>query len=323
MKPWSLFTILTLVVLPGRILGQEDDQLISSDYADQLRNTVTWEVADPNSNVLAGKSKADFKKMLMTKVPAEVKNLQAKFSSGHSEAAAAGTGSPEDQVAKGSSLPESFDGRTVWGKCIHSGRDQGECGGCWAFGLTNHLSDRFCIWGVDVVLSVQDLIECDGRSRCCSGGTDYNGYRFLTEQGVFSEKCRPYDMRCGLCRKPRYTSCRRYKCKKNSMWFSSNVEAAKSEIYKNGPIQGVYNVYSDFPNYKGGVYYQTSKDFLGVHTVEILGWGKENGVDYWLAKNCWGDTWGMKSFFKIKMGECGINDNMSTCRPLVTSRSRY
>eukprot|EP00826_Nyctotherus_ovalis_P012672 TRINITY_DN1336_c0_g4_i2.p2 TRINITY_DN1336_c0_g4~~TRINITY_DN1336_c0_g4_i2.p2 ORF type:complete len:123 (-),score=28.63 TRINITY_DN1336_c0_g4_i2:84-452(-) len=115
----------------------------------------------------------------------------------------------------------------------------------------------------------------------------------------------------------RAANCPRYKCKKDSAWYAADRADARREIFNNGPIQAIYDVYADFSNYKGGVYYHTKGEFLGVHTVEVLGWGRENGMDYWLCKNCWGDEWGMKSLFKIRMGECGIDDYMSSCLPDV------
>lgn len=43
---------------------------------------------------------------------------------------------------------------------------------------------------------------------------------------------------------------------------------------------------------------------MGGHAVKIIGWGKENGIDYWVAENSWGPYWGDNGYFKIKMGEC-------------------
>lgn len=214
----------------------------------------------------------------------------------------------------GYGVPRSFDGRDTWGGCIHSGGDQSTCNGCWAFGIANHISDRFCIMGRDVTLSVQDLLECTPGNSCCEGGTATRGYDYLMSVGLVSESCKEFTGDCGECSP---SSCTHYRCESDSMFWADNTEEAKIEIYNNGPIEGVFDVYDDFIHYSGGVYYRTSNKYVGVHTVEILGWGVEDGVEYWLCKNSWADDWGDEGFFKIRMGECGINEALTTCRPEV------
>ena len=60
------------------------------------------------------------------------------------------------------------------------------------------------------------------------------------------------------------------------------------EIIKNGPVQVIFKVYEDFFMYKSGIYSKQPEASLAnvedqYHSVKLLGWGTENGKDYWVC----------------------------------------
>jgi cathepsin B len=88
------------------------------------------------------------------------------------------------------------------------------------------------------------------------------------------------------------------------------VESIKKDISTYGTVTAAFTVYEDFYSYSSGVYEHMSGDALGGHAIKMIGWGVEEGVDYWLCINSWNETWGDQGTFKIKMGNCGINNQV-------------
>lgn len=85
----------------------------------------------------------------------------------------------------------------------------------------------------------------------------------------------------------------------------------KTEIRENGPVSSSFTVYNDFPTYSSGVYSKSDgATELGGHAIKVIGWGWDlYGGDYWLCANSWNYGWGDGGYFKIKMGDCGIDDD--------------
>ena len=65
-----------------------------------------------------------------------------------------------------------------------------------------------------------------------------------------------------------------------------------------------------FMHYAGGVITDSSCGTKINHGVLAVGYGIENGLEYFLVKNSWGETWGDKGYVKIGVeegeGVCGI-----------------
>ena len=217
--------------------------------------------------------------------------------------------------------PESFDFRTQWPDCVGEIRNQASCGSCWAFSGAVAFQQRLCIAGGDkVVLSPQDSVSCDKANLGCQGGYLPRTWNYYKTTGLVTENCFPYTSQKGTVE-----ACIT-ECKDGSEWkkykisdYSSfrGVNAIRKEILENGPVQTGFTVYNDFMSYKSGIYKHVSGSALGGHAVIIIGWGVEEGVEYWIAQNSWDKNWGENGYFRIKTGECGFDSNAYAGTPIV------
>ena len=71
-----------------------------------------------------------------------------------------------------------------------------------------------------------------------------------------------------------------------------------------------------FQHYSSGVFTNTNCGTNLDHATNVVGWGTESGMDYWLMRNSWGTSWGDQGYLKIGQapapGICGMNQDVMT-----------
>ncbi|KAG5678781.1 hypothetical protein PVAND_008419 [Polypedilum vanderplanki] len=197
--------------------------------------------------------------------------------------------------------------------------DQAKCGACWAFATVGMLST---VYGYTTnrnwnsYLSEQFLIDCDPVDSGCKGGFPSNTLMWLKgNQLSYMLDSISYPYISGITEKPSVTGCKtsglNYVPLSMSTIFQANVNGdvdyTKQILWSYGPVITGMSVPSNctaFHAYKSGVYVDNcncvSNCTLTNHAVVLMGYGTENGLDYWLFRNSWGTTWGINGYMKIE-----------------------
>lgn len=190
-----------------------------------------------------------------------------------------------------------------------------DCGSCWAFGTTSALGDRIRIMKKgaypQVNLAPQVLINCGGGGSC-DGGNPGGVYEYIHKHGIPDETCQNYEAVNGECRPLGIcetcmpgSGCSAVD-KHPTYWVGDfggvrGADNMKAEIYKRGPIGCGIDATKKLEEYTGGIFSEFTLLPLINHEVSVVGWGVENGVEFWYMRNSWGTYWGEEGFARVLM----------------------
>lgn len=210
-------------------------------------------------------------------------------------------------------------------------KNQGQCGSCWAFSAIGSIEGaHFLATGELVELSEQQILRCahGGHCSCQTGGWMEWAFKYVIKVGgVMSEAEEPYlevrGIDRGQCRfKDSYDS---YMTEdliaatiKGYNLIEQNDEVALEDAVSQQPVSIAIDASNySFQFYNSGVYAPEEccannqcTDYDLDHGVLAVGYGTdENGVDYWIVKNSWGENWGQDGYINMIKGDgsrCGV-----------------
>lgn len=178
-------------------------------------------------------------------------------------------------------------------------QSQGGCGSCWAFAAIGAIEGQMALKKKRFEkLSEQEVIECakDGsRLLGCNGGWDGAVYAHAyTKKGITTLNNKPYrgntnsGCNTNTPRAPNSATQKGfYRVNKN------NEQSMKETLFSAGPLYVSFHVSDDFQSYRSGIYTDSRglcRSQSNNHAVLLVGYGNQNGLDYWLLKNSWGES---------------------------------
>ncbi|GAB4846954.1 hypothetical protein Ancab_025964 [Ancistrocladus abbreviatus] len=211
----------------------------------------------------------------------------------------------------GDRLPKAVDWRKMG--AVNPVKDQGECGSCWAFSTIATVEGiNQIVTGNLTSLSEQELVDCDTANDAgCNGGLMDNAFQFILQNGgIDTEDDYPYTAVDGQCDQSRMNN------KVVSIDGYEDVppfnEKALMKAVAHQPVSVAIEASGrELQLYQSGVFTGECGTELD-HAVVAVGYGTEDGKDYWVVRNSWGTDWGEDGYIKIERnietftGRCGI-----------------
>jgi len=205
-------------------------------------------------------------------------------------------------------IPDAYDFLKEYPICDFGPLSQ-ECGCCYAYGVIKAMSHRFCkLMNKSILLSSQYIVACDLVDNACVGGCERSVFYFMEQHGITDVDCHPWRS------KKTYDASYCLKCSTNATYkvfkaeYASTthyvgVENIKKAILLHGPVSASIACDRQFASYRGGIYTSSliGKIEAGNHAVEIIGWGIEKNIEYWILLNQYGTHWGENGRMRIKM----------------------
>jgi len=188
-------------------------------------------------------------------------------------------------------------------------QDQGQCGDCMAFALSENAAGiNFVANGKLVPVSVAEIVACDGNG--CNGNGENGPSKivefFMTHSKGWlePESEQPW---------PNYTHCNPKVgppgVQLNGMANVPNNEAGIAAFCAtNGPTAVLVDALS-WQTYQSGILTSCGGGSLD-HNALIVGYDLSNSPPYWILQNSWGSDWGEQGYIRIEYGsnQCGIRD---------------
>ena len=193
---------------------------------------------------------------------------------------------------------------------VSSVKNQGQCGGCWAFSSVGAVESAWAIkYNTLYNLSEQELIDCSSQNHGCEGGSMDLAFQYIINNGLCSNISYPYTAIDGQCN----NNCQSLVKISNYSDIIPNQEKMLMRAVQHQPVSVAIQANKrSFQMYQSGIYSDPDCGFELDHGVLLIGYGydKTYDMDYWIIKNSWSDSWGENGYIRIQRN---INDERGLC----------
>lgn len=213
---------------------------------------------------------------------------------------------------------ESSDEGIDWRKqgVVTKVRDQGQCGDPYMVTAVDEMSMAHSVrTGMLTELSLQQMVDCYSTGHPCGSIRAENPYGYIQKFGLTTEEAYPHTGLKEACKfEPSMPTVQveklNYLDQAGTHPIASNSLEDSLKQEPIGLMLDAQSIY--FQAYTGGILDRADCGTDVNHPVIAVGWGVENGKQYFIIKNTWGSDWGEDGYIRIAathggFGICGVN----------------
>lgn len=209
-------------------------------------------------------------------------------------------------------IPEHIDWRSK--RIVTPVKDQESCSASWAYAAVASLEGQHALFSETLHdLSEQQLIDCssDFGNEGCGPGNANQAFRYIESTGGIDGSdtypSRHIHLICHFDRQHVIAKVLGF------VSILNDEGVLKDAVANVGPISvSVDATSSYFQFYSRGILSNISCNNDANHALTVVGYGFDNGQDYWLLKNSWGTKWGEAGYLRLARNKdnlCGVASN--------------
>jgi len=230
-------------------------------------------------------------------------------------------------------IPDDYDWATINNSPVTYVKDQGQCGSCWTFSVTETLESFVSLKQGKLIqdLSEQQIVDCDNPpanstypDQGCNGGFTQGAWEYIMKTGgLESEDSYPYtsgdDGASGPCQFDKTkivpnTGVANWQyavptC--DDACTNQNSTLLLQQLYALGPLSICVVATDDWQDYSWGVligYCPMDAQDIN-HGVQLTGYANGKNEGWYIIRNSWSDQWGNDGYIWVDMpNDCGVAD---------------
>jgi len=214
--------------------------------------------------------------------------------------------------------PQQFDWRKQ--DRVTNVKDQGQCGSCWAFSVTENVESVYMIknniGSADMPpLSPQEIVDCDTDDAGCNGGDPPTAYKYIINAGgLETDADYPYTASGGSCQFDKTKVKAAISSWKYATDPNTKSEPEMQDALVNWGGLSICVDASSWQDYSGGVLMASDCSDNLDHCVQAVGYDLTQSPSFWIVRNSWGTDWGESGYIKLEFGQdtCGCAEEATS-----------